>query len=448
MIETYVYSRYIWEVTEVVFSDTIFLFVFLPIVFLLYYLSKEGYRNYILLLASLIFYAFGEPRMILLMIISIFFNYFFALGIEKYTCKKTILITSIIYNLGMLFIFKYLDFSISIFNMLFKTNIKAFEIALPIGISFYTFQSMSYVIDVYTGKAEVQNNIFYLGLYVSLFPQLIAGPIVRYNSVARQINNRKLSLESFGKGSKRFMCGFCKKVILANNLSSVAEYYFSRNPTENCIAGAWIGSICFSLQIFYDFSGYSDMAIGLGKMMGFEFEENFNYPYIARSITDFWRRWHISLSRWFRDYVYIPLGGSRVSVHCHILNLAIVWILTGIWHGADYSFILWGFMYFIALTVEKYVIRPERIKGILFNVCYRILILLYVNFSWVIFNAQGIKRGIKYCLSMVGGGRKYTGRSQCVPYAERVWDIDAFWNCFLYTGCPADIREREIICNC
>ena len=199
----------------------------------------------------------------------------------------------------------------------------------------------------------------------------------------------------------------------SNNLSSVAEYYFSRNPTENCIAGAWIGSICFSLQIFYDFSGYSDMAIGLGKMMGFEFEENFNYPYIARSITDFWRRWHISLSRWFRDYVYIPLGGSRVSVHCHILNLAIVWILTGIWHGADYSFILWGFMYFIALTVEKYVIRPERIKGILFNVCYRILILLYVNFSWVIFNAEGIKRGIKYCLSMVGGEKIYWSIPVC-----------------------------------
>lgn len=294
-----------------IFSDTVFLFVFLPIVLLLYYLSKNEYRNYILLVASLLFYACGEPKLVLLMIISIFCNYFFALSIDRFDYKNVILVISIFFNLGVLFVFKYLAFSVNIFNLLFGTNIKTIEITLPIGISFYTFQSLSYIIDVYTKKSKVQNNILNLGLYVSLFPQLIAGPIVRYNSVAQQIENRELSPELFGQGAKRFICGFCKKVILANNLSIVAEYYFGRSPSENSIVGAWIGAICFSFQIFYDFSGYSDMAIGLGKMLGFEFEENFNYPYIAHSITDFWRRWHISLSRWFRDYIYIPLGGGK-----------------------------------------------------------------------------------------------------------------------------------------
>lgn len=385
-----------------VFSNTIFLFVFLPITLLFYYISKTEYRNSILLIASLIFYACGEPRVVFLMIFSIICNYFFALAIEKFSKKRLFLIISIIYNLGILFVFKYLGFSMSVFQLLFRKNVVVPQIALPIGISFYTFQTMSYVIDVYNKKVEAEHNILNLGLYISLFPQLVAGPIVRYNLIEKQIKSRTLSAELFGAGAKRFMCGFCKKVILANNLANVAEYYFETPATDNSVVGAWIGALSFSLQIFYDFSGYSDMAIGLGKMLGFEFEENFNYPYISKSVTEFWRRWHISLSRWFRDYVYIPLGGSRVSVPRHILNMAIVWILTGIWHGASYAFIVWGFMYFLALVAEKYVIKPEKRNNIVFTAVYRILVLAYINFGWVIFYAGELRAGIRYCLSMIG----------------------------------------------
>lgn len=385
-----------------VFSDTVFLFVFLPAVILIYYLCKPEYRNFILLVASLVFYACGEPRMVLLMILSIVCNYLFALGIEKCAHRKAILIVCIIYNLGILFLFKYLGFSISVFNRLFGTNLKTLEIALPIGISFYTFQAMSYVIDVYDRKVVAQHNVLDLGLYISLFPQLVAGPIVRYSSVASQIKSRELQPELFGQGAKRFMCGFCKKVILANNLSVVAGHYFGSQPADNAVIGAWIGAVSFSLQIFYDFSGYSDMAIGLGQMLGFRFEENFDYPYMARSVTDFWRRWHISLGRWFRDYVYIPLGGSRVPALRHIFNMAVVWILTGLWHGAAYSFIVWGFMYFAALVVEKYVIKPDEKRSIVFRAVYRVAILLYINLGWIIFNADGIRKGISYCFSLGG----------------------------------------------
>lgn len=385
-----------------VFSNTLFLFVFLPITLLLYYLSKPQYHNMILLIASLFFYAYGEPRMVWLMLASIICNYFFALGMEKYACRKTILIASVVYNLGVLFVFKYLGFSMRVFNTLFRTNITVLEIALPIGISFYTFQSLSYIIDVYRNRVAAQHNITDLGLYVSLFPQLIAGPIVRYNSIAEQIRHREISPQRFREGAKRFMCGFCKKVLIANNLARGAEYYFGNQPVDNSVIGAWIGSICFTLQIFYDFSGYSDMAIGLGKMLGFTFEENFNYPYVAKSITDFWRRWHISLSKWFRDYIYIPLGGSRVSVPRHIVNMAIVWFLTGLWHGAAFSFIAWGIMYFAALVIEKYIIKPETRHSVIFEIVYRIAILLYVNFGWVIFNANGLRSGLSYCLSMIG----------------------------------------------
>lgn len=377
--------------------------MFLPITLFFYYLNKKKYQNFILLIASLIFYACGEPKMVLLMIASIICNYCFAIGIEKYKrYKKAIFIVSIIYNLGVLFIFKYLGFSMSILNSLLGINLKIVQIALPIGISFYTFQAMSYVIDVYNNNnIEAQYNILDLGLYISLFPQLIAGPIVRYNSIATQIKTRNISLRFFGQGSKCFICGFCKKVILSNNLSVVAGHYFGNQPMNNSVLGAWLGVLCFSLQIYYDFSGYSNMAIGLGKMFGFDFEENFNYPYISKSITDFWRRWHISLSRWFRDYVYIPLGGSRVTTSRHILNMAVVWILTGIWHGAAYSFVAWGIMYFVALIVEKYIIKPEEKNSFIFKVLYKVIILLYINFGWVIFNANGLKMGIKYCLSMI-----------------------------------------------
>ncbi len=404
------FLRYLWEesihmiagVHKMAFSNAIFLFVFLPITLLIYYVSQKEYRNFILLAASLIFYACGEPRIVFLMLVSIICNYFFALAIERGSRKKLLLTASIIYNLGILFVFKYLGFTMSLFNFLFRLDIPVLEIALPIGISFYTFQTMSYVIDVYYKRVRAERNILNLGLYISLFPQLVAGPIVRYHSIEKQIRERTLSAELFSAGAKRFMCGFCKKVILANNLANAAEYFFGRPSTDNTVAGAWMGAVSFSLQIYYDFSGYSDMAIGLGKMLGFEFEENFNYPYISKSITEFWRRWHISLSRWFRDYVYIPLGGSRTSVPRHVLNMAVVWILTGFWHGANYTFIVWGFMYFAALTAEKYLIRPGRWKNRVLAGIYRVLVLLYVNFGWILFNSESVRAGIRYCLSMTG----------------------------------------------
>lgn len=398
------------------FASITFLFVFLPVTLLFYYVGRKEHRNLILLAASLVFYACGEPGNVFLMLLSILCNYYLALAIERFSWKKLFLVLSILYNLGVLFLFKYLGFSISAFNLLFHKNMPVLEIALPIGISFYTFQTMSYVIDVYWKKVKAEHNILNLGLYISLFPQLVAGPIVRYNSIEKQIRDRTLSAELFGAGAKRFMCGFCKKVILANNLANVADSFFGNPPEENTVIGAWAGAVSFSLQIYYDFSGYSDMAIGLGKMLGFEFEENFNYPYISKSVSEFWRRWHISLSRWFRDYVYIPLGGSRVSIPRHILNLAVVWILTGLWHGANYTFLLWGFLYLIALVAEKYVIRPEKKKSWGFTAVYRLLTLLYVNFGWALFHSDNVRAGIRYCLSMIG-----------VPYGNAVIDPHTIW---------------------
>ena len=384
------------------FANIIFLFVFLPVTLLLYCVSRKEHRNLVLLDASLVFYACGEPRFFFIMLLSILCNYYLALAIERFSWKKLFLCLSILYNLGVLFLFKYLGFSVSAFNFLFHENIPVMEIALPVGISFYTFQSMSYVIDVYWNRVKAEHNILNLGLYISLFPQLVAGPIVRYHSIERQIKDRIFTPELFGAGAKRFMCGFCKKVLLANNLANVADCFFENPSMENTVVGAWAGAVSFSLQIYYDFSGYSDMAIGLGKMLGFEFEENFNYPYISKSVSEFWRRWHISLSGWFRDYVYIPLGGSRVSVPRHILNLAVVWLLTGLWHGANYTFLMWGFLYFVALVAEKYIIRPERKKSRCFTVVYRLLALAYVNFGWVLFHSDNVRAGISYCLSMIG----------------------------------------------
>lgn len=407
-----------------VFSSILFIYLFFPIVLLSYYFAKENYRNYLLLAASLLFYAYGQPRFVFVMIGSIIVNYGAALLIgkeignklceeaaEKVEKKgsrknhaKIFLILDIILNLGILFIFKYLNFSISLLNKVFHADIFMKEIALPIGISFFTFQAMSYVIDVYRQKVPVQKNPFYLALYISFFPQLIAGPIVRYSTIENQIKSRTHTIEKFAEGSKRFMLGFCKKVILANNLSMVATAVFERGSfpaTVNPLL-LWLGAISFSLQIFYDFSGYSDMAIGLGKIFGFEFEENFNYPYISKSVTEFWRRWHISLSAWFRDYVYIPLGGSKVPMQRHIFNLFIVWLLTGIWHGANFTFIVWGLGYFILLVIEKYIVKPEKRSSYIIRLFWQIFTLACVNFGWVIFNSSGVVKGIKYCLAMIG----------------------------------------------
>ena len=395
-----------------VFSSLLFAFYFLPVVLGLYYISKEKYRNYILLVASLGFYAYGEPKFVFVMVGSIALNYLLALFIDRYRDKAlshALMVLDVVLNIGILFIYKYLDFAITITNRVAGSNLQLRGIVLPIGISFFTFQALSYVIDVYKGTVKVQKNPLYVALYIAFFPQLIAGPIVRYSTIEDQILNRKCSVESFADGARRFMIGFGKKVILANNLSEVASASFASDATVTNPAFLWLGAICFSLQIFFDFSGYSDMAIGLGKMFGFQFLENFNYPYISRSVTEFWRRWHISLSSWFRDYVYIPLGGSRVPFFRHILNMLVVWLLTGIWHGANYTFIAWGLGYFVLLIIEKYLIRPDQRKFVGFRILWQVVTLACVNFGWVIFNSPTLKSGMRYCLGMVGYyGTKFT----------------------------------------
>ena len=389
-----------------VFSSLYFTFFFLPLVIILYYLAKEEFRNYILLVASLYFYAYGEPKFIFIMLISICANYGVAIWInavkKNYIFSKNLLIADVVMNIGILYIFKYLNFTVKISDYFFKTTFELKDIALPIGISFFTFQALSYVIDVYRGTVKVQKNPLYLALYISFFPQLIAGPIVRYSTIEEQITHRICNPDQFAEGIRRFLLGFAKKVILANNLSLVAVEVFNSSFSVANPMVLWIGSICYSLQIFYDFSGYSDMAIGLGKLFGFNFEENFNYPYISKSVTEFWRRWHISLGQWFRDYVYIPLGGSRVSISRNIINMFIVWILTGIWHGANYTFIVWGLGYFVLLVIEKYFIKFEKRKSKVFAIIWQIITLVCVNFGWVIFYSASIKSGLKYCIAMMG----------------------------------------------
>ena len=386
-----------------VFSSLIFTFYFLPLVLILYYLAKEKYRNYILLAASLCFYAYGEPKFVFIMALSIVLNYGLALLINRFRSQaKNFLIADIILNLGILFFYKYLNFGISITNSLFHTGIRSLPITLPIGISFFTFQALSYVVDVYRKTVQVQKNPLYVALYISFFPQLIAGPIVRYHDIEDQITNRSSDVIKFGEGVKRFFIGFAKKVILANNLAIVAEEVFGMQFTTVNPLVLWLGSICYSLQIYYDFSGYSDMAIGLGKMFGFSFAENFNYPYISKTITEFWRRWHISLSQWFRDYVYIPLGGSKVSTIKTVRNMLVVWLLTGIWHGANFTFIFWGLGYFVLLLLERYLLKPSEWKSRLFRIVWQVVTLLCVNWGWVMFNSTSLKSGLRYCLSMLG----------------------------------------------
>jgi len=390
-----------------VFSSLLFTFFFLPAVMLVYFLAKDEYRNYILLAASFIFYGYGEPKFVFVMIASIIINFGFALAIDKirsfHSKARLLLVLDTTVNLGILFVFKYLDFAISVTNQVAGTRFQIKNIALPIGISFFTFQALSYVIDVYRGQVKVQKNPLLLALYISFFPQLIAGPIVRYKTIEQQITMRKCTLDKFAEGGRRFLLGFCKKVILSNNLSVVAVkvWAIAETITDVNPIVLWIGSICYSLQIFYDFSGYSDMAIGLGKVFGFEFEENFNYPYIAKSATEFWRRWHISLGQWFRDYVYIPLGGSHVPVLRHVLNIFVVWILTGLWHGASWSFVAWGLGYFILLFIEKFIVKPSK-RNCVLRIFWQILTLISVNFGWVIFNSVGISMGLRYCLGMLG----------------------------------------------
>ena len=341
-----------------VFSSLIFLFGFLPLFLLCYFIPKKRKtRNLVLLLFSLFFYGYGEPIYVLLMILSIVINYFIAILMDKSSKRKMYLVIDIIFNIGLLFLFKYFNFFLANINNIFHLNLKFLSLSLPIGISFYTFQILTYVIDVYKKEVDVQKSIINLGCYISAFPQLIAGPIVRYSTVNEELNDRKECIKDFSSGIRRFIVGLSKKAIIANEMAYVADTLFGYNLTEIGFLGMLIGGICYTLQIYFDFSGYSDMAIGLGRMLGFHFLENFNYPFISKSITDYWRRWHISLSSFFRDYVYIPLGGNKVSKLRNIFNIFIVWFLTGLWHGASWNFVLWGLYFFVILIIEKFALK-------------------------------------------------------------------------------------------
>ncbi|QHW33911.1 MBOAT family protein [Paenibacillus rhizovicinus] len=370
-----------------VFSSLIFLFQFLPAALLVYYLSPGRLRNVVLLITSLIFYAWGEPLYILLMMFATVFDYANGLLIEKYRSRKviarTVLVGSLFGNLAILGFFKYAGFVIDNVNRLFHLHLQAADLPLPLGISFYTFQTMSYVIDVYRGKAQAQRNLITFGTFVAMFPQLVAGPIVKYADIAKQLLSRKMTLERFGSGAELFIRGLAKKVLLANNIgmlwTSVKEV-----PAEDLsVLSGWLGIAAFTLQIYFDFSGYSDMARGLARMLGFEFPANFHYPYVSRSVTEFWRRWHISLGSWFREYVYIPLGGNRMGIGKQLRNLFIVWFLTGFWHGASWNFIIWGLYFGVLVTVEKlFLLKWLQRLPRLASHCYT---LLAVVIGWVWF---------------------------------------------------------------
>lgn len=391
-----------------IFSSIFFIFAFLPIVLLLYYLSPFKMNNLVLLIVSLIFYAWGEPVYVILMIFSIAINFVSGLELEyfienretekaKYACIATVVI-----NLFILGFYKYYGFLLENLNVILPFDIPYTKLALPIGISFYTFQTMSYVIDVYRGKVEAQHNIITFGAYVSMFPQLIAGPIVRYSDVEKQLGYRNFSVERFGDGVMWFVQGLGKKVLIANNMGNIYESVMALGASQTSVLTAWIGCFAYTMQIYFDFGGYSDMAIGLGKMLGFDFMRNFNYPYTAKSITDFWRRWHISLSSWFKEYVYIPLGGNRGGTAKTIRNLMIVWGLTGLWHGAAWNFIFWGLYYGIILIFEKYILKGalEKIP----TVVQHIYTLVLVMFGWILFCSPSLGRAASYMGTMLGIG--------------------------------------------
>lgn len=385
-----------------VFSSSVFLLAFFPIVLLLYFiLPFRAYRNILLLVASLIFYAWGEPVYVVLMLISIIFNWGFAYCIgKKKIHPKLLLILDLIANLAILCFFKYEGFLAENINFLLGTSIPDLELPLPIGISFYTLQALSYVIDVYRGQVEAQKNPFYLGMYIAMFPQLVAGPIVRYSTIEDQILNRKENVRDFCAGARLFVIGLGKKVLLANIVAIVATKMLEMGGQEIGALGAWIGLLAFTFQLFFDFAGYSDMAIGLGKMFGFQYLRNFNYPYISRSITEFWRRWHISLSSFFRDYVYISLGGNRVKQPRWIFNLSVVWILTGVWHGAAWNYILWGLYYLAILLLEKFVWgKALKSLPIILQHLYAILIFM---FGWLLFWIEDMGQMWIYFQAMFG----------------------------------------------
>ena len=387
-----------------VFSGIPFLFYFLPLFLLIYFVSPGKLKNFVILLFSLIFYAWGEPIYISLLVLSSVVDYVNGRMLEKFDGQRgkqrIFLVISVVVNLGLMGIFKYATLFITSINSVFGTHIKDPKLALPLGISFFTFQTMSYSIDVYRKNVKAEHNFLDYMCYVSMFPQLVAGPIVRYEDVHRELNHRTMSLDKLSDGTTRFLMGLFKKVLLANQIGSLWDKVLASG--DRSFAFAWLGLLAFSFQIYFDFSGYSDMAIGMGKIMGFNYPENFNYPYICKSVTDFWRRWHMTLSTWFRDYVYIPLGGNRKGMKRQLLNLMIVWGLTGFWHGASWNYLLWGLYYGIILIIEKLTKLPEKLPAWLDHIMSLIIVML----GWMIFAVEDIKKLGTYATQVLGFGAK------------------------------------------
>lgn len=417
------------------FSSITFLYYFLPITLIVYFLVPFKAKNLVLLLASLIFYFWGEPKFVLIMLASITTAYVFGLLMDHAKSKiwrKVWFILSCVVTLSFLLVFKYTDFLLTNLNLLFGTSIPLLQLVLPIGISFYTFQILSYTIDAYRGNVAVQKNYIKLATYVALFPQLIAGPIVRYSDVEKELSERTHSLEKFSQGAFRFSVGLGKKILIANLLGEFCNLY--RESADKSVLFTWLYGIAFCLHIYFDFSGYSDMAIGLGRIFGFSFPENFNYPYVSRSATEFWRRWHMTLGSWFRDYVYIPLGGNRVKLPRWFFNIFVVWFLTGFWHGADWTFIVWGLLFAVLLVVEKLFFKKilDRVKPL-----GHVYLLFMVMISFIIFNANGMGEAIEDLKGLFSGP---------LVSAEAIYYLRSFWAVMLagIVGCTPLVKKLAL----
>ncbi|MBU3839525.1 MAG: MBOAT family protein [Candidatus Ruminococcus intestinipullorum] len=405
------------------FSSIHFLFVFLPITMLVYYLVPYKLKNFVMLIASLLFYAWGEPVYVILMILSILFNYVMGKDIserqDNLDKKKQSLIFAVVVNLLILGFFKYYGFLMDTINAIFPFKITYRQLPLPVGISFYTFQALSYVVDVYKGEVKSQKNLLQFALYIAMFPQLIAGPIVRYIDIEAQLAKRQIHITKIGQGAMYFIRGFAKKILIADTLGSVFVEILDMKLGTYSILTAWLGCISYAFQIYFDFSGYSDMAIGLGKMFGFEFKQNFHYPYISLSVSEFWRRWHISLSTWFREYVYIPLGGNRDGNGKTVRNLLIVWMLTGLWHGAAWNFLIWGFYYGVILVLEKFIWGRAMERWM--PIVRRIYTLAVILFGWVLFFSPSLGYAVRYMGSMLGIGAEGLIDKQTMFYVTSNW---------------------------
>ena len=436
-----------------VFSSSAFLFLFLPAVILGYYLLERIGRkltNLYLFLVSILFYCWNGMQHVGVLLFSVVINYLLALLLQstaRRAVRRLLLVLAVAADAGLLCYFKYSGFFLTNLSLVTGIPIAFRELALPIGISFYTFQSMSYVIDVYRGEDAVRNPID-LGMYIVFFPQLIAGPIVRYGQVKEYLHDRRIGRDAFFDGASRFLVGLIRKVVMANSLGELADVVFNGGDIQSrSVLMLWLAAIAYTLQLYYDFSGYSDMAIGLGRMFGFQFPENFDYPYASASVTEFWRRWHMTLSAWFRDYVYIPLGGSRRGVYRHIRNLFLVWVLTGLWHGAAWRFLLWGLAYFLILTAEKYLIRPWRFRTGIGRAAYRVLSLLLVCLLWVVFRADSLAFGSSFIAAMFGfGGNAAIDRAGLFHLRE-YWFYLAAGILFAFPVLPALRRKRPTLCS-